>query len=81
MEPSSTTLDTWKHFVDLFQDNQNAHVVTLEQEFSGVRMDTFLNVSAYCQRMKRFSDQLRDVGAPVNNHGLVIQLIYGLTDA
>ncbi|XP_057422763.1 uncharacterized protein LOC130716772 [Lotus japonicus] len=81
MEPNSTALAAWQRLTDIFHDNQNARAVALEQEFSGVRMETFPNVTAYCQRLKTLSDQLRDVGAPVNNHRLVLQLISGLTDA
>jgi len=36
-------------------------------------MEDFLDVSAYCQRLKMFSDQLRNVGSPVNNHRLFLQ--------
>ncbi|XP_057456533.1 uncharacterized protein LOC130747578 [Lotus japonicus] len=81
MEPGSTAFTAWTHLADLFQDNQNARAVTLEQEFSTVRMEAFPTVAAYCQRLKTLSDQLRDVGAPVNNHRLVLQLISGLTGA
>ena len=66
---------------DIFQDNQNARAVTLEQEFSNTRMEDFPNVSTYCQRCKMLSDQLRNVGSPVNNHRLVLQLISGLPEA
>lgn len=44
-------------------------------------MKTFSNVSSYCQCLKTFSNQLLDVGAPMNNHRLVLQLFSGLTDA
>ncbi|XP_057443489.1 uncharacterized protein LOC130735565 [Lotus japonicus] len=81
MEPNSTALAAWERLADIFHDNQNARAVALEQEFSSVRMETFPNVTTYCQRLKTLSDQLRDVGAPVNNHRLVLQLISGLTDA
>ncbi|XP_057452817.1 uncharacterized protein LOC130744669 [Lotus japonicus] len=81
MEPDSTAFTTWTRLADLFQDNQNPRRVTLEQEFSTVRMETFLTVVAYYQHLKTLSDQLRDVGSPVNNHRLVLQLISGLTDA
>ncbi|GAU50542.1 hypothetical protein TSUD_409860, partial [Trifolium subterraneum] len=62
-------------------DNKNAHAVTLEQEFSTTRMDDFPNVSAYCQRLKMLSDQLANVGSPVNEHRMVLQLITGLPEA
>ncbi|XP_057418307.1 uncharacterized protein LOC130712494 [Lotus japonicus] len=43
-------------------------------------MEDFPNVSAYCQRLKHISDQLRNVGAPVSDHRLVLQLVSGLTE-
>ncbi|XP_057418258.1 uncharacterized protein LOC130712438 [Lotus japonicus] len=81
MEPGSTAFSAWTRLADLFHDNQNARAVTLEQEFSTVCMEAFPSVAAYCQRLKTLSDQLCDVGAPVNDHRLVLQLISGLTDA
>jgi hypothetical protein len=66
---------------DIFQDNQNAHAVTIEQEFSNTRMEDFPNVSIYCEHLKMLFDQLMNVGSPVNNHRLVLQLIYGLPEA
>ncbi|XP_050889138.1 uncharacterized protein LOC127094339 [Lathyrus oleraceus] len=80
-QPNSTAMETWNRLEDIFQDNQNARAVTLEQEFSNIRMEDFPNVSAYCQRLKMLSDQLRIVGSPVNNHRLVLQLISGLPEA
>ncbi|XP_062100851.1 uncharacterized protein LOC133806778 [Humulus lupulus] len=74
-------MDAWTHLRDLFQDNEHSKAVTLEQEFSSTHMHDFPNVSAYCQRLKILSDQLKNVGAPVNNSGLVLQLVESLTDA
>jgi hypothetical protein len=81
LEPDSTAMEAWNRLANTFQDNQNARVVTLEQEFSNTRMEDFPNVSAYCQRLKMLSDQPRNVGSPVNNHRLVLQLISGLPEA
>ncbi|XP_057424722.1 uncharacterized protein LOC130718213 [Lotus japonicus] len=81
MELGSTAFSASTRLADLFHDNQNARVVILEQEFSTVRMEAFPSVAACCQRLKTLSDQLRDVGAPVNDHRLVLQLISGLTNA
>ncbi|XP_060190356.1 uncharacterized protein LOC132619474 [Lycium barbarum] len=44
-------------------------------------MDDFSNASAYCQRLKSLADQLKNVGAPVTNIRLVLQLVSGLTEA
>ncbi|XP_057452495.1 uncharacterized protein LOC130744321 [Lotus japonicus] len=79
--PGSTAMGAWNDLRDIFQDHLNARAVTLEQEFSTTRMDNFPNVSAYCQRLKTLSDQLKNVGAPVNNHHLVLHLISGLSNA
>jgi hypothetical protein len=73
-------MEAWNRLADIFQDNQNARVVALEQEFSNTCMEDFLNVSAYCQRLKMLSDWLRNVDSLVNNHCLVLQLIYGLLE-
>ena len=81
LEPNSTAIEAWNRLEAIFQDNQNARAVTLEQEFSNTRMEDFPNVSAYCQRLKMLSNQLRNVGSPVNNHRLVLQLISGLPEA
>ena len=74
-------MEAWNRLEDIFQDNQNARAVTLEQEFFNTRMEDFPNVSAYCQRLKMLSNQLRNVSSPVNNHHLVLQLISGLPEA
>ncbi|XP_074342838.1 uncharacterized protein LOC141680539 [Apium graveolens] len=81
IEPVVTAMEAWNRLRDIFQDNQHSRVVTLEQEFSTTKMEDFPNASAYCQRLKNLSDQLRNVGAPVDNNCLVIQLVSGLTEA
>ncbi|XP_055826470.1 uncharacterized protein LOC129894886 [Solanum dulcamara] len=37
-------------------------------------MTDFPNVSAYCQHLKSLADQLKNVGSPVANNRLVLQL-------
>ncbi|KAL6576801.1 hypothetical protein OROMI_011077 [Orobanche minor] len=81
IESDSTAMEAWNRLRDIFQDNQNSRVVTLEQEFSTTRMEDFPNVSAYCQRLKMLSDQLKNVAALVSNQRLVLQMVSGLTDA
>ncbi|XP_020244978.1 la-related protein CG11505-like isoform X2 [Asparagus officinalis] len=44
-------------------------------------MEDFPNASAYCQRLKVLADQLKNVGAPVSNNRLVLQMVAGLTEA
>ncbi|XP_060216787.1 uncharacterized protein LOC132644227 [Lycium barbarum] len=44
-------------------------------------MEDFPNASACFQRLKILSDQLKNVGAPVSNNCLVLQMVVGLTNA
>jgi hypothetical protein len=71
MEKGSTVMTAWQRLASIFEDNQNSRAVALEQDFLSTRMEDFPNVSAYCQRLKQLSDQLKNVGAPVSSHRLV----------
>ncbi|KAK4340972.1 hypothetical protein RND71_039473 [Anisodus tanguticus] len=81
IEPDTTAMAAWDRLRDIFQDNQNSRPVTLEQNFSHVNMENFMNVSAYCKRLKELADQLRSVGAPVSEDRLVLQMVVGLSEA
>ncbi|XP_074288594.1 uncharacterized protein LOC141613752 [Silene latifolia] len=81
IEADSTDMECWKRVQDIFRDNQYSRAVTLEQELSGTTMSDFPSVSAYSQRLKSLADQLKNVGSPVTNNRLVLQLMSGLTDA
>lgn len=81
LEPDSTAMEAWNRLRDIFQDNKHSRAVTLEQEFSSTKMADFSNASAYCQRLKVLSDQLKNVGSPVTNNRLVLQMVAGLTEA
>lgn len=43
-------------------------------------MKKFPGASAYCQNIKSLSDHIYNVGSPMSNKRLVLQLIFGLTD-
>ncbi|GAU43137.1 hypothetical protein TSUD_246770 [Trifolium subterraneum] len=81
IERDSTAETAWNRLFVIFFDNKNSRALYLEQEFSPVQMEQFPNASSYCQHLKSLSDQLSNVGAPVSNERLVLQLISGLTDA
>jgi len=67
VEPDSTDIAGWNRLRDIFQDNKSSRAVALEHEFSHTNKD-FRNASAYCQRLKILSDQLKNVSAPVSNN-------------
>lgn len=81
IEPDATAMEAWNRLRDIFEDNKNSRAVTLEQEFSSTNMEDFPNVSAYCQRLKELLYQLKNVGAPVSNNRLVLQIVAGLSEA
>lgn len=56
-------------------------MVALEHDFSHVKMRYYPTASAYCQRLKTLSNQLKSVGIPVTESRLVLQLVAGLTEA
>ncbi|XP_006606884.1 uncharacterized protein [Glycine max] len=73
-------MEIWNMLRDMFQDNKNSRVVTLEQEFSRTNMEDFSNASMYCQQLKELFNQLKNVGALVSNNYLVLQMVVGLTE-
>ncbi|XP_006358456.2 uncharacterized protein [Solanum tuberosum] len=72
-------MEAWNRMRDIFQDNKHSRAVPLEYDFTHVNMEDFPSVSAYCQHLKSLSDQLKNVGSPVDNNILVLQLVSGLT--
>ncbi|KAJ9536884.1 hypothetical protein OSB04_029617 [Centaurea solstitialis] len=80
LERDSSAELAWNRLRDIFSDNKNSRALYLEQEFSKVQMAHFADASSYCQHLKSLSDQLSNVGAPVSNERLVLQLVSGLTE-
>ncbi|XP_074293032.1 uncharacterized protein LOC141619924 [Silene latifolia] len=80
LEPGATAQQTWDRLKDIFNDNQNSRTVTLEQQFSNIHMDNYSNVSAYCQALKMIADQLSNVGSPVPETRLVLQIVTHLSE-
>ncbi|GKF55277.1 retrovirus-related pol polyprotein from transposon TNT 1-94, partial [Tanacetum coccineum] len=81
LELNTTAVKAWSRLKDIFQDNKNSRAVYLEHQFTNTRLDNFSSVSAYCQELKMLSDQLTNVGAPISNNRLVLQLIAGLNES
>ncbi|XP_021986027.1 uncharacterized protein LOC110882269 [Helianthus annuus] len=81
IRPNSTACYAWTALKSIFHDNQETRAVLLQRKFANVKLDSFPSMSAYCQEVKILSDQLANVGSPVTEHTLVIQLITGLNEA
>ena len=80
LEPDSTAQTAWDHLKNIFQDNKNSRAVHLEHQLSRTQQADFPTISAYCQHLKMLSDQLANVGSPVSNQRLVLQLVAGLSE-
>lgn len=78
LQPEATAQEAWENLANIFQDNKNFRALYLEHQFTNLKLDNFTNVSAYCQELKNIVDQLLNVGSPVSEHRLVVQLISGL---
>ncbi|XP_021974390.1 uncharacterized protein LOC110869445 [Helianthus annuus] len=81
MRPDSTAAYAWAALKSIFHDNQHTRAVLLQRKFANVKLDSFSSMSAYCQEVKTLSDQLANVGSPVTEEQLVIQLLTGLNEA
>ncbi|KAL4584623.1 hypothetical protein LXL04_009228 [Taraxacum kok-saghyz] len=72
MKPGATAMDLWKRLQQIFQDNKITRAI--QQHLSA-----FSNITDYCARLKNLADQLENVGSPVTETKMVLQLISGLT--
>jgi hypothetical protein len=80
LKPGTTASSAWKALHDLFNNNKHSRALYLTNKFSNTKLDSFSDVSSYCQALKELSDQLSNVDSPVDNNRLVLQLIAGLSD-
>ncbi|XP_021980699.1 uncharacterized protein LOC110876847 [Helianthus annuus] len=80
LKPNSTAYEAWTTLESIFHDNKSSRAIQLRHSFSNTRLDDYPNISAYCQALKVLADQLSNVGAPVDDVSLVLQLISGLNE-
>ncbi|XP_023749503.1 uncharacterized protein LOC111897783 [Lactuca sativa] len=81
LKPKASAAQAWAALESVFQDNQNERALYLEHKLVTIKLVNFSNCFAYYQTLKMISDQLSNVGAPITNQRLILQLIVGLTDA
>ncbi|KAL4558896.1 hypothetical protein LXL04_037101 [Taraxacum kok-saghyz] len=78
MKPGATAKELWDRLTEIFQDNKVTRVVYLEEQFNSTLLDAFSNVAEYCDRLKFIADQLANVGNPISETKMVLQLVAGL---
>lgn len=79
MKPGATALELWNHLEEIFPENKATGAVYLEEQFNTTRSDSFSNLTDYSSRLKNLADQLANVGNPISETKMVLQLIAGLT--
>ena len=65
--------------ITVFQANKAPRAIFLNHEFHSMTQGD-LSIDAYCVRMKEKADELRDVGQPVSEPNLVLNLLRGLNE-
>ena len=69
--------DLYTAIRDLFQANQEPRAVILNQEFASLSQGD-LPIEAYASQLKQTTDALRDVGHPILDRQLVLNLLNGI---
>ncbi|CAD6341796.1 unnamed protein product [Miscanthus lutarioriparius] len=67
----------WNAVIGIFQDNELQRAVYLEAELRTLQQGD-MTINAYCTKLKRLADQLRDIGHPVSEPSQVLNLLRGL---
>lgn len=75
MKPGATAFQLWSRLKEIFQDNAATRAVYLEELFNSTRLEAFSSVTEYCDRLKALSDQLTNVGNPISDTKMVLQLV------
>ncbi|XP_022019711.1 uncharacterized protein LOC110919760 [Helianthus annuus] len=78
LEEPSTALQAWNQVKDIFHNNKGPRCVALQSRFVNLKVSSVSSLEAYCQVLQDLAAQLDDVGSPVNEQNLVLQLVRGL---
>ena len=77
MTPDASAHTVWAAVESQFLDNQETRALLLDAQFRGFKQGD-LSISDYCRRLKTMADQLGNLGEPVSDRTLVLNLVRGL---
>ncbi|KAJ9557494.1 hypothetical protein OSB04_012108 [Centaurea solstitialis] len=81
----ATAQELWTRLEDIFQDDQQTdrriRVVNVQEQFEIARPGDFRNTFDYCRHVRQVSDQLPNLGNPIPEQEIDLQLISGLRDS
>ncbi|XP_022020225.1 uncharacterized protein LOC110920315 [Helianthus annuus] len=80
LKPNTNAYAAWTALANIFQDNKATCTIDLNNKFANTRLEQFPSMTAYCQALKVIYDQLTNVGSPITEEQLVLQLLMGLTE-
>ncbi|KAI3783111.1 hypothetical protein L2E82_13173 [Cichorium intybus] len=78
LENDTTAREAWLKIQTIFLNNKSSRAAALEHEFTNLSLTACSSMDEYCQKLKDLSGQLEDVGYPVSDVRLVLQLVRGL---
>uniref|UniRef100_J3KVQ8 Retrotransposon Copia-like N-terminal domain-containing protein n=1 Tax=Oryza brachyantha TaxID=4533 RepID=J3KVQ8_ORYBR len=78
MEPSHSARELSVAAEGVFRDNRKTRIIYQETEFRSLQQGD-MTVTDYCRRLKGLADSLRDLGEPITDRTLVLNLIRGLS--
>ena len=75
----ATARDLWVAVETHFLGNRETRTILLDVEFHGFSQGD-LSIADYCRRFKKMADQLDDLGSPVSDRTLVLNVLCGLNE-
>ncbi|KAJ0445590.1 hypothetical protein HanIR_Chr16g0844641 [Helianthus annuus] len=78
LETDAMARATWVKLEGIFLNNKGSRATTLEHDFTNLTLGACASLDEYCQKLKDIAEQLGDVGFPVSEPRLVMQLVRGL---
>jgi hypothetical protein len=75
---NSSVRDLWVAVVTHFLGNRETRTLLLDVKFHAFTQGD-LTVADYCRRFKKMADQLADLGSPVQDRTLVLNVLRGLS--
>jgi len=77
MTPNAAARTVWTAVESQFLDNRETRALLLDAQFRGFKQGD-LSITDYCRRLKTMADQLGNLGEPVSDRTLVLNVIRGL---
>ncbi|KAL2944396.1 Retrovirus-related Pol polyprotein from transposon TNT 1-94 [Bienertia sinuspersici] len=80
LDADDKAIDTWNRLENFFHNNKSVRALTLDSQFTNTLLEHFDGVKSYCTRLKTLADSLKNVGDPISDHRMALQLLKGLSD-